>query len=160
MQGELYVARRRYPVTTPAPLPPELEEVIGHPLANVRAGAVEELARLGRGKHAGLAIAAKLALERLADDDSRTVSTAAAAALGVVDVPSSVQPADGLRPTPESQQTPDVGEERRSIDTTAVQHRHHRKRFPRRLHPAGRSTAPLASSRHHWPKPAEAVTAI
>jgi len=81
MQGELYLARRNRPVTTPAPLPSELQNVIDHPLANVRAGAVRELARLKRGGHAGLALAATMALQRLAEDDSRTVAAAAAALL-------------------------------------------------------------------------------
>ena len=105
MQGELYLARRNRPVTAPAPLPPELQGVIDHPLAHIRAGAVQELARLARGRHAGLALAAKLALERLADDDSRTVSAAASAALaaveqdpggGSIDRPAAV----GAEPTP------------------------------------------------------------
>jgi hypothetical protein len=82
MQGELYLARRARPVSTPAPLPPELQEVIDHPLAGIRAGAVGELARLLQGRHAGLALAARLALERLAGDDSRAVAAAATAALG------------------------------------------------------------------------------
>jgi hypothetical protein len=81
MQGELYLARRSRPVTTAAPLPAELRTVIDHPLATIRAGAVQELARLHSGGHAGLALAARLALERLADDDSRTVAAAAASAL-------------------------------------------------------------------------------
>ncbi|HZN18324.1 MAG TPA: caspase family protein [Micromonosporaceae bacterium] len=85
MQGELYLARRSCPVVTPSPLPPELQEVIDHPLAHIRSGAVRELARLQRGRHAGLALAATLALERLANDDSRAVAAAAAAALVAVD---------------------------------------------------------------------------
>ena len=81
IQGELVIARRARPVTTPAPLPRELQEAIGSPFAAVRAAAVQELARLLAGPHAGLALAARLALERLTDDDSRTVATAATAEL-------------------------------------------------------------------------------
>jgi hypothetical protein len=82
VQGDLYIARRSRPVSTPAPLPPELQEAIDSPFAGVRTGAVQELQRLLTARHAGLALAARLALERLTDDDSRTVSTAATAALG------------------------------------------------------------------------------
>ena len=104
MQGELYLARRSRPVTTPTPLPPDLQGVIDHPLANVRAGAVHELARLERGSHAGQALAARLALESLADDDSRMVAAAAAAALVTVDQDQGEDP-----PTPaEAESTPTV----------------------------------------------------
>jgi Caspase domain len=82
IQGELYIARRSRPVSTPAPLPPALEQAIESPLAGVRIGAVQELAGLLRGTHAGKALAARAALERLTDDDSRSVASAATAVLG------------------------------------------------------------------------------
>ena len=53
------------------------------PFAAVRAAAVQELARLLQGLHAGLALAARLALEGLTEDDSRSVAAAATAALSV-----------------------------------------------------------------------------
>jgi hypothetical protein len=92
VQGELVIARRSRPITTPAPLPAELQEAIGSPLAGVRAGAVHELERLLRARHAGLALAARLTLEQLTEDDSRTVAAAATAALGVEAQPVLLQP--------------------------------------------------------------------
>jgi uncharacterized caspase-like protein len=86
MQGHLYIARRAVPVTVPAELPPKLHEAIDSPFATVRAAAVEELARLLHGRHAGLALAARSALERLANDDSRSVAAAAATALASPEV--------------------------------------------------------------------------
>jgi Caspase domain len=82
VQGDLVIARRSTPVTKPAALPPELQQSLDSPLAGVRAGAVDELARLLSSRHLGLALAARQALETLADDDSRTVVAAASAALG------------------------------------------------------------------------------
>ena len=81
MQGELYVARRSHPVTEPAPLPPELLQMIDSPMATLRVGAVAELVGLLQGRNAGLKLAAKATLERLTEDDSRSVAAAAAAAL-------------------------------------------------------------------------------
>ena len=81
VQGELVIARRGRPVTTPAPLPSELQQAVEHPLASIRAAAVQELVPLLRGQHAGLALAARLTLERLTDDDSRRVAAAAKEAL-------------------------------------------------------------------------------
>lgn len=81
VQGDLVIARRSRPVDRPAPLPPELQEAIDHPLPRIRSGAVGELDRLRRSRHAGRALAARLALEELTRDDSRSVSAAAAKAL-------------------------------------------------------------------------------
>ncbi|MFC5261464.1 caspase family protein [Kribbella qitaiheensis] len=102
MQGELYLARRSRPVTAPAALPPELQQVIDHPLAGVRAGAVQELARLLNGGHAGQALAARIALEHLADDDSRNVASAANSALATADTtePPETGVSSPVRPEP------------------------------------------------------------
>jgi Caspase domain len=81
VQGDIYVARRARPVTKPAPLPSELQQAVDHPIAGIRAGAVQELSRLLTSRHAGMALAARLALEHLGRDDSRTVSAAALEAL-------------------------------------------------------------------------------
>jgi acyl carrier protein len=82
VEGDLYIARRSQPVTTPVPLLPELQQAIDSPLAWVRAAAVQELTAVLHGGHAGMSLAARLALERLTDDDSRMVAAAAVAALG------------------------------------------------------------------------------
>jgi Caspase domain/TM2 domain len=81
VQGDIYVAHRARPVTSPAELPSELREAIDHPIARIRLSAVEELARLMGSRHAGFALAARLSLEDLVQDDSRSVGAAAAEAL-------------------------------------------------------------------------------
>lgn len=81
VHGDLYVARSPFREPEPVPLPVELTAALESPFANVRAGAVEELARLLVGADAGLAVAARVALEEVADDDSKRVSEAAARAL-------------------------------------------------------------------------------
>ena len=84
---------------TPAPLPPELQQATESPQAEIRAGAAQELARMLHGRHAGLALAARLALERLAEDDSRAVAAAAAAALGQQPPPPGPPPPELALPT-------------------------------------------------------------
>jgi len=81
VEGDLYIARRARPVTQPAALPSELQQAIVSPFAGVRSAAVQELARLAHGRHAGLALAAGGALTQLSEDDSRTVAAAAKDAL-------------------------------------------------------------------------------
>ena len=90
IQGELFIAHRRSPVTKPAPLPTGLQQALDQPLGGIRLGAVHELERLLGGPHAGLALAAKLALERVRDDDSRAVAAAAAAVLDAHGLPAAV----------------------------------------------------------------------
>jgi outer membrane biosynthesis protein TonB len=96
LQGDLFIARRRTPVTKPAPLPEAVQQALDQPLGGIRLGAVHELERLLGGSHAGLALAARLTLERLRDDDSRAVAAAASAALA----------AHGGPPTPAVEEAP------------------------------------------------------
>jgi hypothetical protein len=103
VQGDLHIARRAHPVSTPTPLPAELSDAVASPFAAVRAAAVEELARLLRGRHAGLALAAHDSLNHLQDDDSRTVAAAAATALASEEQDHS--PADVSGETPPSPAT-------------------------------------------------------
>ncbi|MEV4582629.1 caspase family protein [Nonomuraea jabiensis] len=93
VQGDLIIARRGRPVDRPAPLPTELQEAIDHPIAKIREGTIGELERLRHSRHAGLALAARLALEELAHDDSRSVSAAASRALGHPAAQPAAQPA-------------------------------------------------------------------
>jgi caspase domain-containing protein len=81
IQGELFIARRRGPVTKPAALPAGLQQALDQPLGGIRLAAVQELERLLGTPNSGLALAARLTLERLREDDSRAVAAAAAAAL-------------------------------------------------------------------------------
>ncbi|MFI6071501.1 caspase family protein [Actinoplanes sp. NPDC051343] len=77
-RGDLYVARSPFKPDSVVSLPPELLNLVAHPSAAVRLAAVHELAAVGDG---GREVAHGV-LRRLADDDSRTVSAAAAEALG------------------------------------------------------------------------------
>jgi hypothetical protein len=82
VRGSLIVARNRHADPVQIELPSELLEAMNSPLAGVREGSVSELAKLLDSHDARLMRAAKLALERLAEDDSRRVS---AAAMSVID---------------------------------------------------------------------------
>jgi hypothetical protein len=104
VHGDLHIARSPLPaVVEPVALPLELQVAIESPFANVRAGAAEELAFLVAGTHAGYAASARIALEALAEDDSKRVSEAAARALGWEEPepePVAVRPAPVEAPAP------------------------------------------------------------
>ncbi len=82
LEGPLYIARSRYerPVE-PVALPRELADLVGHPYAGARLGAVDELVKLLSSQNPGIRMSARLALEQLVDDDSRSVAERARAAL-------------------------------------------------------------------------------
>jgi YVTN family beta-propeller protein len=81
LRGELYVARNPHRRVAPARLPQELLDLLDHPTPAARLAAVEEVTRLTAGTNLARAAAARVALQQLADDDSRRVAAAAGAAL-------------------------------------------------------------------------------
>ncbi len=78
-QGELILARNIH--RRLAELPLQLREAVESPLADVREGAVRGLERLLTSSLPDLALAARETLQRLAEDDSHRVSSAANQAL-------------------------------------------------------------------------------
>jgi hypothetical protein len=94
--GDLLVARS--PSLRPVELPGELQQAVQHPIARVRLGAVEELAQLRGGGHAGLALAARATLERLAADDSHLVSSKVGTVLAARPAPPAGPPPAPPRP--------------------------------------------------------------
>jgi YVTN family beta-propeller protein len=62
-------------------LPPQVLTEIGSPIRETRLTGVDALARLATGADLAMAAAARQALKRLTEDDSRSVATAAASAL-------------------------------------------------------------------------------
>lgn len=82
VRGDVYVARRGGPITTPAALPRELLETLVTGEDWQRLGAVSKLADFAAGDHPGRALAARLRLEHVRDhDDSLRVRAAATNAL-------------------------------------------------------------------------------
>jgi hypothetical protein len=80
--GPLYLARSMYrPKIAPASLDPELLAKTEDRYAGIRAGAVHELAELLASRDPGVALAARQALSKMTDDDSRLVSARAQEAL-------------------------------------------------------------------------------
>jgi len=97
VQGKLYVAK-----VPPRELPDALRRAVQSRSPDRRLGAVGELGRLLEPGQGACAAAAREALSRLTEDDSRKVSAAAAAALAAAEAgqpPAPVEPA-GSRPRP------------------------------------------------------------
>jgi osmoprotectant transport system substrate-binding protein len=99
LEGPLYVARSRYTrAVEPAVLDRQLLDLVEHPYSGARLGAIEELAHLLKASNPSVAMAARQALERMRDDDSRNVGERANAVLDkarIGEVPESA-PVDDL----------------------------------------------------------------
>ncbi|WP_433369357.1 caspase family protein [Actinoplanes sp. CA-142083] len=102
LRGDLYVARNPHRRPPSGVLAPELLELTRHPMAAVRRAAVHELAAIlsESDSESPRSAAARLALHRLADDDSRQVSAAALEALSDPEPPPTTEPAPA--PAPEA----------------------------------------------------------
>ncbi len=81
LQGELVLAKNPQRVIVPAPLPPELVELIEHPFPPTRLGTIDVLVRLVEGTNLPVAAGAFSVLERMVGDDSRAVAQAATEAV-------------------------------------------------------------------------------
>ena len=92
IEGQIVIAQSS--VVKPAELPAGLLAATESPFAGVRKGSVDELNRLLHGSHPGLALAARKSLERLTEDDSRSVSAAAKVKLAAYEA---AQPVTGKR---------------------------------------------------------------
>ncbi len=81
LQGDLVIARNPRRQIRPGSVPEDISELVHHPTAGVRLGAVDELARIATQDNLRRGAGAVLLLRRLLDDDSRRVSQAAAVEL-------------------------------------------------------------------------------
>lgn len=97
--GPLFIARSTY--EPPVELDEQLQELIASPIAGIRLGAVEELATLLGSSAPGVVLAARAALERMVEDDSRRVSIRAEKVLDEADPAESPRPP--LAPPPPTQ---------------------------------------------------------
>jgi tetratricopeptide (TPR) repeat protein len=79
VRGDIYIARSPNALVA---LPQDIQAALDSPTPKIRVGATEHLGVLAAGRDAALARAARAALEALVEDDSRSVSAAASAALG------------------------------------------------------------------------------
>jgi hypothetical protein len=82
LEGPLHIARSVYePPVEPAELDEQLLALTEHPFAGARLGAVDELGRLLESSNKSVALAARVTLEWMVNDDSRRVAERASEAL-------------------------------------------------------------------------------
>jgi Caspase domain len=94
-EGDMLVAQSpRGAVVEPAPLPEDLVALLESARPRVREGAIAELADLVAGPDPGRALAARVALERMAAEDIPSVAEAARTALGAEGAAAAADPAD------------------------------------------------------------------
>jgi hypothetical protein len=105
VQGKLYIAKVR-----PRELPEELRRAVQSRSPDRRLGAVGELGRLLEPGQGACAAAAREALTRLSDDDSRRVSAAAAAALAAAEARAASEESTAVVEQVETGQPPTVDE--------------------------------------------------
>jgi Caspase domain len=117
IEGPLYLARSTYrPQVQPATLDPELIARTEDRYAGIRVGAVQELAHLLTSRDPAVVLAAREALSRLTDDDSRQVSANAQAALAGAEL-TEREHAEAERPEREREPAERERAERDSADT-------------------------------------------
>ena len=98
-EGDMLVAQSpRGAVVEPAPLPEDLVALLESARPRVREGAVAELADLVAGPDPGRALAARVALERMAAEDIPSVAEAARTALGAEGPAAAADTADSFAP--------------------------------------------------------------
>jgi len=101
VEGDLLIANRSTPVTTPSPLPQSVVDTLASDDVLYRRVAVEELSEMLAEHHPGRALAARLRLQELAStDDSNTVRTKAKAALTTAAIETSADVETEHRPSP------------------------------------------------------------
>jgi hypothetical protein len=94
LQGELVLAKNPQRVIVPAPVPAELLALIEHPFPATRLGRVEVLANLAEGPNLPIAAGARSVIEKMVNDDSRSVASAAADAIARTSVRLSAETVD------------------------------------------------------------------
>jgi hypothetical protein len=112
LEGPLYIARSSYraPIL-PAKLDEDLVALMEHPLSGAREGAVQELSTILKSRNRGMALAARQALERMLEDDSRRVSARAEAALEGLTPEAQPPSGEKLERPPGGKEEPPPGED-------------------------------------------------